>query len=196
MSAIKNASKPQIAFEERKPLQPDIILKFINGISQIFCLTIPNVYNYNGLSVWYLLYSLLLVSLLILILCWTVKSKLEDYYSFIDKTCALDLMVMVFYTVSNSVTIIGTVIFQRKNLVAAIRYIEDLGNLHEMPLILKSCNDTKLFLALVGLLHTCIGAILLTSIVLFYFGKINVIFSIIRFVNLYIVIITTLQIQN
>ncbi|KAF5275851.1 hypothetical protein FQR65_LT04089 [Abscondita terminalis] len=185
----------KVAFESHNKLKLNLWIKILDGISQLLCLTVPNLYNYNGLSVWYLLYSLTFVALLYFLLVWNVKLKIDSYYRIIDKTSTLDVLVMFSYSFINSFIILHTVFFRRKSLILGIRQLEELYNAFNLsPYI----NKSKTFVIFGASSHLKFAAILVV-VVSFHFLRIEQLQALLHvhtLVNLYIIIINTLQIIN
>lgn len=184
------------AFQEENKNISENNVCLVETLGQLFCLSLPNLYNYNGLSVWYILYAVLFLIFLLVLLVYTLFYKLQNCYGSIDKTAIIDIIVMCFVTITNMVSVLCVIFCKRKKLVNAVKQTEEVNIL--LKISAKKENKVNRTSVLTAFLHI----LLLTSLsvtLIVYFLKLEDIFImnyIIALVNLYMVIINSLHILN
>lgn len=107
------------AFEEESNDHDQGPFKFHQFVSTVFGLSIPNLFNYNGLSVLYILYVILLIAALVMSYVLTILWKSTTNYC-ADKTCVIIHLVVVSSVICNLASIVSTVFLHRRKLVVAV----------------------------------------------------------------------------
>lgn len=107
------------AFEDESNDHDQGLFKFHQFVSTLFGLSIPNLFNYNGLSVLYILYAVLLIAALIMSYVLTLLWNSTTNYC-VDKTCVMIHLVVVSSIICNVTSIVSTVFLHRRKLVVAV----------------------------------------------------------------------------
>lgn len=102
-------------------------LKHLQFIATIVGLSIPNLYSYNGLSVWYILYSLIVITLLIVMLVLATLTWINLFHvKVLGTVVVLNCMCLVIMTFSNVIAIVCVVIVKRKRAVQLVTLLKDI----------------------------------------------------------------------
>lgn len=188
--AMKSAATETIFWEENS-------LKYLQTISSIFGLAIPNLYTYSGLSVWYILYSLLVITVMCAIFARALMSWINFFrVKVLGTIIVLNCMCLSIILASNVVAILFAVFLKRKAMVKLVKQLKQIDKLtRENKWSFKTTKGfTKIFIAL----HACI----LLQVVMeatFYtsaFGLRSLVLALLTGSLMYIHMINVLQISS
>lgn len=97
-------------------------MNVLQTILQILGLSVPNLLHYKGLSVWYILYIITLVTCIVFVYFWELNVRIHSYYQKILKTTvALESTSLTTMTIANVFSIISSVFLRRKQRITLIR---------------------------------------------------------------------------
>lgn len=129
------------------------IIKLLQRISQTIGLSVPDLYNYNGLAVWYIIYSILICLLLLGLCVYTLYCKcLYFYFDIIATVAILDSIAITSITLTNVISVLFTVIVRRRKIVQVVKHLKEIERtLNEKFDIVCQLNDRGLFLQFISL---------------------------------------------
>lgn len=108
-------------------LKNKIIVKFVQSLSQLCCVTLPNLFKYNGLAVLYIVYSGLFCIGLFSLCILTIYFKFNGIYSHSTVTVSiLDGLSVFGSTIANIISILSAIFFSRRNLVQLVRRLQEM----------------------------------------------------------------------
>lgn len=197
--ATEEAKKKKLALEERKKTAYNCSFKFVCFSTQLFALSVPSLYDYKGLSVFYILYVFIYVCGLTALFLWTLIYKAQNYYGFIDKTMAIDFLTTIFYTTTNVVGIVCFVKAHRKTLINALKQAQEISKSFAKDDKLQTQrNEICIFTFATLLFHLLIISLILCVILLGIFKVKDLLIQnhVLNIINLYMVTVVSLQIEN
>lgn len=94
----------------------------LQTILQILGLSVPNLLHYKGLSMWYILYVILLVTCIVVVYFWELNARIHSYYQKILKTTvALESTSLATMSITNIYGIISSVFLRRKQRITLVK---------------------------------------------------------------------------
>ncbi|XP_063912666.1 uncharacterized protein LOC135129443 [Zophobas morio] len=103
------------------------IVRFLQPVCQVMGLTVPDLFNYCGLAVFYLIYSSLICILLFALCIYSLYFKVLHFYGNIILTAAiLDAITAVGTTATTTVSILLAVVFQRRKIVKVFKDLMEI----------------------------------------------------------------------
>lgn len=172
-------------------------LKYLQIIASIVGLSIPNLYSYTGLSVWYILYSILVIAVASAIVAKAVVEWIDLFrVKLLGTIIVLNCMCLAIMMLSNVVATILAVFVKRKGMVKLVKLLKDIdktATANKWP-VTPNNGFTKVFVGL----HVCIllqvlmEAIFYTSV----FGMRSLVLALSTGSLMYIHMINVLQISS
>lgn len=100
-------------------------LKYLQSIACIFGLAIPNLQFYRGLSVWYILYTVIVLASMVAIFIIAALKWIDLFQvQILGTIIILNCMCLAIMTFSNIVAILSAVIFKRKGIVHLVKIMK------------------------------------------------------------------------
>lgn len=190
---MKSELKPTSAesFYENKSL------KYLQVIASAVGLAIPNLYSYTGLSVWYILYSLLVIAVASAMFAKAVVVWIDLFrVKVLGTIIVLNCMCLAIMMVSNVVATILAVFVKRKGMVKLVKLLKDVdkaARVNKWPVATNN-GFTKIFVGL----HVCI-LLQVSMEASFYtsaFGMRSLVLALLTGSLMYIHMINVLQISS
>ncbi|XP_044271280.1 putative gustatory receptor 28b [Tribolium madens] len=168
------------------------IVKILQSVSEITALSVPDLFNYSGLSVIYIIYSTSLAFALVTLSVYTLYFKgIYIYKNTLATVSILDSVAIASVTITNVLSISFAIIFRRRKIVLLVK------NLKEIERVLNSQINDKVLIIVFGLLE-----IFLFSYIVFEsvsqirtHGVFLYSLSVVMHVNIFLVSITVTQVQ-
>lgn len=91
--------------------------KILRIIGAILCLSIPNLDDYNGLSVWYILYVVVFLLFNVAVYVWSVMGKVEVVYLKLTTNVCLDAMSSAILMLNVVVYVVYAIFVKRRSIV-------------------------------------------------------------------------------
>lgn len=126
LDVIKNR-KTFFALEDR------FFVQVLQRILETVCLSVPNLYNYKGLPVWYILYTVLFIIFLNGAFIYQINNRFHTYFQTIPKTAAaLEGISFTGMTLTNTLSIVLAIFSRRKHVVKLVKQLKEAENIfHE-----------------------------------------------------------------
>lgn len=171
------------------------IAKYIQKISVIVGLSVPNLYSYKGLAVFYIIYSFLICFSLIILCSYTIYIELITFkFKFI---LLLEIVITVTNTFASNAFVLIAIIFFRKKMVKIVKIFMKVNE------ILLQKFDARVQIPEHKILITF--AFLTFNIIVYYIfntincsGKYGIVFftfSVLNYVNVFMMFLIVTQVQ-
>lgn len=163
--------------DEKTAPEDQKIFKILFDLSKFLGLSIPNLFNYNGVAVCFIIYSLAVCLALLGFSVLVIYSKLQTYYMYLIKTVViLDATIDIGAATTNILSIVIVVISSRRNIVNIIRNLKRIETslFNKFPLN----NDNEI------INHQQINVLLVTQLLILKL----IIFAYVLFCGIFIVI--------
>ena len=174
------------------------IVKLLQPICQVMGLATPDLFNYRGVAVFFILYSLLICLILLALCAYAIYFKMGYFYNQIIVTAAvLDITNTLGTTATTILCVLFSVTFRRKKIVQLVK------NLKEIEKSLNEKFDVVCHLEDKGLLiqFVCLEIMVFTYIIfdtafeIYINGALHYSWSIILHVNLFMISLIVVQVQ-
>lgn len=146
---LNQSRKAIFALEDR------LCAKVLHKILETFCLSVPNLYKYKGLPVWYILYTVLFVVVLNAAFILQISERLETYFQTIPKTAAaLEGISFMGMTFTNTLSIIFAIFLRRKQTVKLVKDLKEAENVFHQNICVIT-NKENAFVKIFIATHIC-----------------------------------------
>ncbi|RZC39611.1 uncharacterized protein BDFB_000669 [Asbolus verrucosus] len=174
------------------------IVKLLHRISQTLGLSIPNLYNYDGLAVCYLIYSFMICVILLGLCIYTLYVKIAHFYFGLIITAAiLETISISGGTATNIISILSAVVLRRRKIVQAVKNIKEIEKaLNEKFDVICQLDEKGLFLQFICLEVLIVLYIIYDStfkIVQHGFSHFSL--AVIMYLNMFLISINVMQVQ-
>lgn len=116
----------------RRFLEDKTFGNVVQKILETLCLSVPGLYNYNGLSVWYMCYTLLFLAVLNATYVWQMYLRIHTYFNFIPKTASvLESVSFTGLTFTNTLSVVVAIFLRRKSIVKLIKELKESEKLFQ-----------------------------------------------------------------
>lgn len=178
------------AFEDR------IFVQILQKILETFCLSVPNLYNYKGLPVWYIFYAVLFLLFLNASYIWQINTRLQTYFLKIPKTAAaLEGISFTGMTFTNTLSIVLAIFLRRKHIVKLVKELKEAENFFYEKFGAVD-NKENTFIMMFVATHICylVYFILDCSVYVSAFGLGGISSYFMTYFNIYMLCLSVLQI--
>lgn len=184
--------------EHYEELHNKKIIKIIQRISEIICLSVPDLYNYSGLPVIYIFYSILISLILVGLSIYTLYYKIFYFYRNIIITASiLDSVTIISVTITNLISISFAIIFHRKKIVQIVKNLKEIEKVLNEKLDVKcQINDNGLITSFILLEILIFSYIIFDTLShIWTHGSFLYSLSIIMHVNIFLMSVTVTHVQ-